>query len=35
MNTDNLNEDLNNFKKLINYKPEEGLIKRLNQEELI
>jgi hypothetical protein len=27
MNTDNLNEDLNNFKKLINYKPEEGLIK--------
>lgn len=26
MNTDNLNEDLNNFKKLINYKPEEGLI---------
>ncbi len=26
MSTDNLNEDLNNFKKLINYKPEEGLI---------
>ena len=26
MSTDNLNEDLNNFKKLINYKPEEGLV---------